>query len=111
MESVWKLKFVMPNATAFAQVTVNGPYPLAEHLASFNMEFCVKMDRVCDLKKEERVIDERVVRKFLLLPRILEGKFRWLRYVNIREVLCHLPVMGGCPGQMFWKWSEVSFED
>ena len=60
---------------------------------------------------KDMVGEERVVRKFLLLPRSLNtGVTRWLEYAYIREVVKKRE--GGFEGYHVWyAWEEVEFAD
>ena len=58
--------------------------------------------------------EERIVRKFLLLPRQFgEGKhYRWLEYADIVERVLQCDVGGSSQwGYYAWKWCEVGFAD
>jgi hypothetical protein len=51
--------------------------------------------------------DQKVVMKFLWLPKKLLGKFKWFQFVNIRQICFHNIL---CPGEYFWKDFEFISE-
>lgn len=70
----------------------------------FNSQYALK----------DREGEERVRRKFLLLPRQLgESKeWRWLEYANIIEQVRRVDVGGSMEwGRYTWVWLEVGFAD
>ncbi len=51
--------------------------------------------------------DEKVVMRFLYLPKRLQKKIKWFQFVNIRQICFHNIL---CPGEYFWKDYEFISE-
>jgi len=49
----------------------------------------------------------RTIAKFLIVPKKLGGKRKWMRYTTILQR--YMPRI--CAGQIIFKWVDVSFKD
>lgn len=49
---------------------------------------------------------ERVITKFLLFPRCIDGVWRWLEKAKVRQVRSFFETSGGCVihPNYYWKW-------
>ena len=64
-----------------------------------------KADPLKDMEGQQRVVS-----KFLLFPKCLDGEWRWLERSNIVQQVCKLDVGGSCQwGCYAWQWIDISW--
>jgi len=58
--------------------------------------------------------DERVIRKFLIIPRHLDGEWRWMEFANIKQKFEKVRTgMPDCKEGFVWTvgWQNIHWED